>query len=65
MFDDVPNNVFWPLFAICWFLFGLFVSLIIGKVISWCDTPENRYDDVAERKRRLDRNGFKSRTGIK
>ena len=67
MFDAIPSTTFWPIFVLVWFIVSLLVGIAIGKVIRWCDTPANRYeqkDAVAERKRRLERNGFKSRMGV-
>jgi hypothetical protein len=67
MFDHVTPTVFWPLFVLVWFIVAAVVGLGLGKIIRWCDTPENRYtneDHVAEQKRRIARNGFKSKAGI-
>lgn len=67
MFDHIAPNVFWPLFVLAWIVSGIVVALLFGRVVDMSN-PRNRYengDDVAERHRRLARNGFKSKQGIR
>jgi len=64
-FDAMPDGLFWALFLTTWFVASIVFGLFVGKLIRWCDTPANRYDTEAERKRRIAHNGFKSRQGIR
>jgi hypothetical protein len=73
MFDHVSPTVFWPLLMLGWLLVSIVVGTFIGKMIRWCDTPQNRYVDSvdvkrcertgsqAEFNRRLNSRGLKSR----
>lgn len=66
--DAMPDALFWPLFLLAWLALGLVVAWCFGAIVRWVDNPKNRYEDydrVAERKRRLARNGFKSKQGIR
>ena len=68
MFDSIEPTVFWPLFALTWLVASIVVGLGVGKVIRWCDSEGERFqqrDHVAESKRRVAHNGFKSRQGIR
>ena len=66
MFDSIDPRIFWPAFVLVWFILGVGVALLFGRIVD-LSNPHNRYtdDDVADRKRRLERNGFKSKQGIK
>lgn len=69
--DHVAPTMFWPLVLLSWFLVSLVVGLALGRYFRWVDSQRprrNRFeqaDRVAERKRRLERNGFKSRIGAR
>jgi hypothetical protein len=68
MFDYVAPQVFWPTAVLLWLVVSLVVGIAIGKVIRWCDSEGERFqqrDRVAESKRRIARNGFKSRIGAR
>jgi hypothetical protein len=65
--DALDPRLFWPAFVLVWFILGVAVALLFGRIVD-LSNPRNRYegdDDVADRKRRLERNGFKSKQGIK
>jgi hypothetical protein len=65
--DHVDPRIFWPSLVLVWFLASLAVGLLVGRVIRWCDSPGRRIgtDAVAESQRRIARNGFKSRMGVR
>lgn len=67
MLDSIPDLVFWPLFVVFVFCVSLAFGLAFGKVGKWSDESRKYldYDPIAERNRRNERNGFKSRTGIR
>ena len=66
MFDHIAPTVFWPLFALAWLAVSLVVGIFVGKVLRWSAGDEfDGSDRVAESQRRIARNGFKSRQGIR
>jgi membrane protein implicated in regulation of membrane protease activity len=68
MFDHVAPTVFWPLVVLAWLAGSMVVAWLFAKFVDGRNPRRNRYinaDEVAERKRVLDRNGFKSRMGAR
>jgi hypothetical protein len=68
VFDAVPSTTFWPLFFLSWFLGAMYATWLVARWVDSRRPRRNRFeqcDRVAERKRRLERNGFKSRIGAR
>ncbi len=66
MFDHVAPQVFWPIFFGLWLLGAMGVTWLVS---AWVDSRNplhfEQRDHVAEQKRRVARNGFKSRIGAR
>lgn len=68
MFDHVPPTTFWPLLFLACFVAAMVSTWLVSR---WVDSnrPKRSHftqaDHVAEHKRRIARNGFKSRIGAR
>lgn len=68
MFDHVAPNVFWPLLLIVSLLLGVLATWLFACLVDGANPKKRRFeqrDRVADRRRTIERNGFKSRIGAR
>lgn len=67
MFDHIDPTVFWPVLLIVSFVIASAAVWLLATLVDGAN-PKRRFeqhDRVAERRRNLERNGFKSRIGAR
>ena len=55
----------WASGLILWMLCSVAALWVVGEVMHRFNTPEQQDDWLARRKRRITRNGYKSKMGVK
>lgn len=69
MFDHVDPRLFWAGLTVVWLIVSWVALWLWAKLIDGANPQRRRSfeqrDHVAERRRRTDRNGFKSRIGAR
>ncbi len=68
MFDHVPPTTFWPLLFLAWFVVAMVATWLFSRWVDSMRPRRNHFlqrDHVAEHKRLIARNGFKSRIGAR
>lgn len=68
MFDHVAPTVFWPVLLLVSLVLGSLATWLLAALVDGANPKKRRFqqrDHVAERRRTLERNGFKSRIGAR
>ena len=66
-FDHIPPTVFWPVLLLVSFALASLAVWLLAALVDGANPKRHfeQHDHVAESKRRVTRNGFKSSAGIR